>query len=278
MANHTWDHPHLQGMPEDRFAFQIDHTNDVLESISGKDVVCVRPPYGDARPDTVGRLAAHGLTSVVWSADSADFEKPGVDAIVANSVEGLRNGSIILMHDGGGDPRPDHRRPAPHHRRDPRPRASSSSPVCDGPTAQARPGHLEVAGSDRPEAIHLTGWAERPRHPRPRDRRHPPRRRAGAGGRRRDPAPDGLGGFDVRAPGHPRRPLVCVVVKNVGTGREPPPRVQRRHRGRRRAWYDRMGRFLGLLEGSERFGDGSSGRPPTDPLHEMVDALVPEAR
>ena len=40
-------------------------------------------PTAMPEPDTVARLAAHGLTSIVWTADSTDFEKPGVDAIVA---------------------------------------------------------------------------------------------------------------------------------------------------------------------------------------------------
>lgn len=275
IANHTWDHPHLQGMAEDRFSFQIDHTNQVLESISGQDVVCTRPPYGDAQPDTVGRLAAHGLASVVWSADSEDFEKPGVEAIVANSLAGLRQGSIILMHDGGGI-RDQTIAALPRLIDEVRGRGFELVPVCDG-RPHKPDGHVDVAGSDVPESIHLRGWAKEP------DTADPvtvgilldgvPALEVVANTAR----PDGLGGFDVQLPVAPGTHSVCVVAKNVGLGTnrllgcndvtvlEAP-------------WYDRLGRYLGLLEGSERFADGSPTPRATDPLHEMVDALVPEDR
>ncbi|MGI6216729.1 MAG: hypothetical protein ACOYIK_03855 [Coriobacteriales bacterium] len=32
-----------------------------------------------------------------------DFSKPGVDAIVNVVLDNAENGSIVLMHDGGGD-------------------------------------------------------------------------------------------------------------------------------------------------------------------------------
>ena len=41
--------------------------------------------------------------SIIWNLDSLDWELPGVDAIVENSTLGVTSGSIILMHDGGGN-------------------------------------------------------------------------------------------------------------------------------------------------------------------------------
>jgi peptidoglycan/xylan/chitin deacetylase (PgdA/CDA1 family) len=103
LGNHTWDHPDLRRLDDQQFAHQIDHTSDVLQSISGLRPVCVRPPAGKSDAGVTSRLAARGLTSVVWTADSRDFEKPGVDAIVHHALDGLRPGSIILLHDGGGN-------------------------------------------------------------------------------------------------------------------------------------------------------------------------------
>jgi peptidoglycan/xylan/chitin deacetylase (PgdA/CDA1 family) len=102
VANHTWMHPHLPKVPADRFAFEIDHTTEVLQGVSGQRVTCVRPPYGDSNPAVTEQLNARGLASVVWTADSRDFEKPGVDAIVASALKDLQPGGVILMHDGGG--------------------------------------------------------------------------------------------------------------------------------------------------------------------------------
>ena len=41
--------------------------------------------------------------SVLWNQDSLDWKRPGVDAIVENSTKNVTSGSIILMHDGGGN-------------------------------------------------------------------------------------------------------------------------------------------------------------------------------
>ncbi len=103
LANHTWDHKDLRSLDDATFAQQIDHTSQVLEEISGQRQICVRPPMGRSDPGVTQRLAVRGLASVVWTNDSRDFEKPGVGAIVDHALEGLRPGSVILLHDGGGN-------------------------------------------------------------------------------------------------------------------------------------------------------------------------------
>jgi peptidoglycan-N-acetylglucosamine deacetylase len=39
---------------------------------------------------------------VEWSVSSRDWTNPGVDVIVQRTVSGVKNGSIILLHDGDG--------------------------------------------------------------------------------------------------------------------------------------------------------------------------------
>lgn len=103
VANHTWDHPDLRTLDEAGFAAQVDRTNEVLESITGLPVRCARPPFGRADATVQRRLAERGMTSVVWTGDSRDFEKPGPDAIVRSALEGLQPGGVLLLHDGGGN-------------------------------------------------------------------------------------------------------------------------------------------------------------------------------
>jgi peptidoglycan/xylan/chitin deacetylase (PgdA/CDA1 family) len=43
------------------------------------------------------------MTMVLWSVDSEDYLRPGVDAIVARVLAGVKPGAIVLMHDAGGD-------------------------------------------------------------------------------------------------------------------------------------------------------------------------------
>ena len=44
-----------------------------------------------------------GLCPVLWSVDSLDWERPGVTTLVSNVLKNAKSGSIVLMHDGGGD-------------------------------------------------------------------------------------------------------------------------------------------------------------------------------
>jgi len=43
------------------------------------------------------------MLMVLWTVDTADYQAPGVKAIVDSAVRGARPGAIILMHDAGGN-------------------------------------------------------------------------------------------------------------------------------------------------------------------------------
>jgi peptidoglycan/xylan/chitin deacetylase (PgdA/CDA1 family) len=43
------------------------------------------------------------MLMVLWSVDPGDWRRPGVRAIVSNVLTRARAGSIVIMHDGGGE-------------------------------------------------------------------------------------------------------------------------------------------------------------------------------
>lgn len=94
IGNHTGDHANLTKLTGPQIRAELRN---------GPASGCVRPPYGahDPRVDQV--IRSENLRPVLWTADSRDWTKPGVPAILRGSLAGLRPGSIILMHDGGGD-------------------------------------------------------------------------------------------------------------------------------------------------------------------------------
>jgi peptidoglycan/xylan/chitin deacetylase (PgdA/CDA1 family) len=274
IANHTWDHAHLRGASDERFAFEVDHTTQVLQSISGQDVVCTRPPYGDADPFTVARLAAHGQASVVWSADSNDYEKPGVPAIVSNALSGLRPGGVILFHDGGGT-REQTIAALPQIIDQIRARGYQIAPVCDGRSHRPE-GHLEVAASDEPELVHLAGWAADPDTDTPLTVRiliDGAQVAELAADRPRD---DARRGFDTTIPAAPGDRRVCVVAVNAGLGSADTELGCATVSVAEIRWYDRLGRALGLLDGSERF-DVPAPLPSDEALGAMVGVLFPRS-
>jgi len=44
-----------------------------------------------------------GKDLVIWTVDSRDWTKPGPAAIVQRVLKNVHSGSVILMHDGGGN-------------------------------------------------------------------------------------------------------------------------------------------------------------------------------
>lgn len=61
-----------------------------------------RPPGGGVNPSVVATAGSLGMRTINWDVDPRDWSLPGSGAIYSNIVSHARNGSIILMHDGGG--------------------------------------------------------------------------------------------------------------------------------------------------------------------------------
>ena len=99
IGNHSWDHP---SRPRDPIA-QVEKTDAIIRKELGFRPTFFRPPYGLMK----NGMAAHAMSLrdpvLLWSADSADWKRPGVDHIVRMIVGQAHPGGISLMHDGGGN-------------------------------------------------------------------------------------------------------------------------------------------------------------------------------
>jgi peptidoglycan/xylan/chitin deacetylase (PgdA/CDA1 family) len=61
-----------------------------------------RPPGGGVNAGILAGAGSLGMRTITWDVDPRDWSLPGAGAIYSNVVSHARNGSIILMHDGGG--------------------------------------------------------------------------------------------------------------------------------------------------------------------------------
>ncbi|MBB4663718.1 polysaccharide deacetylase family protein [Conexibacter arvalis] len=101
--NHTVDHPNLTQLSAVDQRAQIAGAAQTIEDSGAAYPRLFRPPYGAYDQTTHEVLGRLRMLSVLWSVDSEDYTKPGVDAIVDKVVSGIHPGAIVLMHDGGGD-------------------------------------------------------------------------------------------------------------------------------------------------------------------------------
>ncbi len=94
IGNHTYDHRSLPGLSSDGARTEIE---------TGPASRCLRPPYGEINESVRGIAATKNLAVVLWDIDTRDWAKPGIDAISDKVLNDVTDGSIILMHDGGGE-------------------------------------------------------------------------------------------------------------------------------------------------------------------------------
>ena len=81
----------------------VTRTQDALGAIVPQTPQCVLAPYGATDPATRQRAAQLGHKVVLWDVDPQDWRRPGADVISEDTLGAVHAGSVVLLHDGGGD-------------------------------------------------------------------------------------------------------------------------------------------------------------------------------
>jgi peptidoglycan/xylan/chitin deacetylase (PgdA/CDA1 family) len=103
VQNHTWSHPNLRKVNWSTFKYQIRTTDRYVRAQTGYTPRCLRPPYGATNRLVARRAATLGKTIKLWSVDPRDWTRPGKSVIAHRVLAKVRPGSVILLHDGGGN-------------------------------------------------------------------------------------------------------------------------------------------------------------------------------
>jgi peptidoglycan/xylan/chitin deacetylase (PgdA/CDA1 family) len=107
LGNHTWSHPFLPELTQSQLAEQIDRTAEAIAEASGAEAPRLfRPPYGSRTPEVLKQLTEFDTTIVLWDVAPDDWALRAADAITRDVLTGIRPGSVVLLHDGGGDRSP----------------------------------------------------------------------------------------------------------------------------------------------------------------------------
>lgn len=98
---HGFDHRHLSTLSTPEVRESVRRGKGELEEALGTPVQWFRPPYGDQTVAAWREINAAGMTSVLWSSTSHDWN-PFIDndARVAKATAALSGGAIVLFHDG----------------------------------------------------------------------------------------------------------------------------------------------------------------------------------
>ena len=110
IGNHSFTHPDLALASPLRFDLELNTTERLLEWLSGVHTRLLRPPYySDGSLDdatqaaVIARAGAMGYLVLGLDIDPEDFAMHDANEITKRVLDQAKNGSIILLHDGGGD-------------------------------------------------------------------------------------------------------------------------------------------------------------------------------
>ncbi len=109
IGNHSWSHPHMTQLSATQMASEISRTQQAIQQATGTAPVLFRPPYGETSATLKSVEAQYGLTEVIWSVDSQDWNGASTSQIV-QAAGTLQSGGVILMHDAMPPRMPPYRR------------------------------------------------------------------------------------------------------------------------------------------------------------------------
>uniref|UniRef100_UPI000A77CDC2 bifunctional polysaccharide deacetylase/glycosyltransferase family 2 protein n=1 Tax=Peterkaempfera griseoplana TaxID=66896 RepID=UPI000A77CDC2 len=107
---HTFTHPDLGTTASWRRSLELREAQLAVAGAGGVVTPLLRPPYSSSNDAldnadwaAVRQAGQEGYLTVLTTLDSEDWQRPGVDRIVANATPRGTAGQIVLMHDAGGD-------------------------------------------------------------------------------------------------------------------------------------------------------------------------------
>ena len=116
IGNHSYTHPNMALVSPRGARIELNTTQRLVEAYTGRAMRMARIPYfGDAEPTTDDELRPvleaqkAGYLNIGLHVDSEDWQRPGVQAIIDNTLNAVDDGdevksaNIILLHDSGGD-------------------------------------------------------------------------------------------------------------------------------------------------------------------------------
>jgi peptidoglycan/xylan/chitin deacetylase (PgdA/CDA1 family) len=106
IGNHSYNHPQVPPFGDLPQQLMKDEITLAAQDIAraGVQPQLFRPPGGSYSPALLRTAQALGERVVLWSVDPSDWS-PGVTSrqIVSRVLASVRPGSIVILHDGGGD-------------------------------------------------------------------------------------------------------------------------------------------------------------------------------
>lgn len=101
IGTHSSTHSYMSKLNAEDIKSELASSSQAIESVTGKTVDLFRPPYGDYDDELIKTASELGYYSIQWDVDSLDWKDLSASDIAMRVINGVKNGSIILMHNNG---------------------------------------------------------------------------------------------------------------------------------------------------------------------------------
>lgn len=102
VANHTWSHPDILKLSQDKILEELQKTDRIIKDLNCYYPKFFRPPYGSIDRETLELVTGEGYAIISWDVDSLDWKGLDATEVKTNILENVLPGSIILQHSAGG--------------------------------------------------------------------------------------------------------------------------------------------------------------------------------
>ena len=99
---HSWNHAIMVRRSSSVNSTDLKRCVKAVKSATGTTPHWFRPPYGSTNKKLRAVAAAQGLHQVIWTIDTLDWKYRKTSSVLSRALKPARDGSVVLMHDGGG--------------------------------------------------------------------------------------------------------------------------------------------------------------------------------
>ncbi len=100
VLNHSDTHLHMTQLNKEQILKEINVCEEKIKNVTGESKKLFRAPYGDYNEEVTGLAKDAGYKTIQWDVDSLDWKDLSVEEISARVIGNVKNGSIILFHNG----------------------------------------------------------------------------------------------------------------------------------------------------------------------------------
>lgn len=119
VGNHTMTHPDLTDMNYEQIKGELGCANLIIAASSDEMPVLFRPPYLKLNNDVSRAARELGLKTVGCDIIPGDWQEPSSQRIAEHVMDEVKDGSIVLLHDGRPYGQPSHADGGSLHSRQP---------------------------------------------------------------------------------------------------------------------------------------------------------------